>query len=225
MFVSYLRWNHVVLQQISFTFLKDSVNTKNRRKRAAMEFNTFSRLKALLSSSPRLGFLRQRRSSEELRVAQAMVVKRRREAIDRAYMESICRVKPAPQLSIGTTCKLEQDNHFRVTVTQKGMLPEFLQNDKHTNIHLSVGLAHETGESTRKTCVVRYGKQMDDVTLDFGKVARKDLMNAKLYFVIYFVTRRFFTKKTVLIQKWVTQVDTNKMAKGHRDWKIIKRLR
>lgn len=182
--------------------------------------NTISKMRAKISRK-QWG----KDDSEGLHIAPCIAMQRRREAIDNAYIASLCASKSIKtNLWIGSNYKLDKNNTLRINIQQKGVLPEFLQNDRLTNIYLHVNFVHEEGESFKEVCVVKRGKQLEDVFVDIEKVTTRKIKQSKIFFSLSFVTRRFFKRKTTFIQSWTTSMDSFKIINGHCDWCEIKRL-
>ncbi|KAH3726399.1 hypothetical protein DPMN_052262 [Dreissena polymorpha] len=182
--------------------------------------NTISRMRAKMSQKQLSKY-----DSEGLKIMPFIAIQRRREAIDNAYIASLGASKNMREnLCIGSNYKLDKSNTLRINVKQRGTLPEFLQDDRLTNIYLRVNFVHEEEESFKEVCVVKRGKQLEDVFVDIEKVTTRKLKHAKIFFSLSFVTRRFFKKQTTFIQRWTATMDSFKVMNGHCDWCEIKRL-
>ena len=151
---------------------------------------------------------------------QEIAVTNRRKAIEDAHMMTAVVETPSRywlEYSFGIT----QDGYVTVLVKQSGELPDVLQDDTETTIHLSVSVKSET----KDVCLVHHGKQLqppetvfEDVNID-GR--NKQL---KVMFEVYFVTGRVIKKKHPITAWTVTEDWTSLREQIHSRWKLIEKL-
>jgi len=171
----------------------------------------------------KFGLLKKRRSVKEMCNRQASVVIKRRNAIESAHAQSLCKTTSSSTFKLGHTLHVNSLGQLRISFKHNGQLNEALKNDIKTNVHLSVKLSTEKHEHEQSVCLVREGQQLTQSTITFESSSSVYLKNATLRFRLCFVTGRFFKRKDI-ITKWSVPVNAENYKNVSYVWRPVKHL-